>query len=161
MDQVMSRCETPVSYYFILIFNKSELPTCRSPLLALPGYASCLDRLPPPPAIHVERKGAVYQKARYARLREAAAEKKGWSSKKNSKGIDLPTSSMGSMLSISGDIPCFTVIHHVLCNAMRTIIECGYEGLGEVHMCGHSQDVFFCIHWGCMYFGLDPRVIAG
>ena len=36
-------------------------------------------------------------------------------------------------------------IHHVLCIAMRTIIECGYEGLREVHLCGHSQDDFFAL----------------
>ena len=49
------------------------------------------------------------------------------------------------MLSFTGDIPSFTVIHHVLCIAMRTIIECGYEGLREVHLCGHRQDDLFAL----------------
>ena len=29
--------------------------------------------------------------------------------------------------------------------AMTTIIECGYEGLGEIRLCGHSQDDFFAL----------------
>ena len=36
-------------------------------------------------------------------------------------------------------------IHHVLCIAMKTIIECGYEGLREVYLCGHSQDDFVAL----------------
>ena len=36
-------------------------------------------------------------------------------------------------------------IHHVLGIAMRTIIECGYEGLREIFLCGHSQDDFFAL----------------
>ena len=57
------------------------------------------------------------------------------------KGVESITFSLFSAGVFWGDVP----IHHVLCIAMRTIIECGYEGLREVHLCGHSQDDFFAL----------------
>ena len=37
------------------------------------------------------------------------------------------------------------IIHHVLGVAMRTSIECGYEGLRKVNLCGHSRYDFFAL----------------